>query len=353
MTTFYTTVIMKTDIQSSTAQFRALPEEDLAALLTEHSQFLSRAAAGHDGRIVKAEGDGFWVVFPSVTAAALAAMNMQEELRLAQPGKGEDRLAMRIVLTLGDVLHQEGGLIGDAVVLATRIENITPADEIYLSASAWLVMNQAEVRASFVDTFTFKGFPEPVPVYRIEQTHRLRAIVDQYIVVTDLRGLGALAKVSPVTVVEKILDHLIDLVGRVCLEFSGTNRFSTADSYSLTFPDATRAMAAVERLAEEWTAFQRHQGIRCPMNVAVHKGVLYAFRSFLLSPDLDLATKLESATSPLASGDTSIFVTARVRAELLGTTWDGRLEPVDIGPTSPQLALIDVYRLGTLGSTSN
>ena len=119
MTTWRTTVIMKTDIKSSTARFRALPEAELDSLLTEHHAFVSRLAAAHDGRIVKPEGDGFWLVFPSVTAGALAAMSMQEELRLAQPNRGEDRLAMRIILTLGDVLHQEGALVGDAVV-ATR-----------------------------------------------------------------------------------------------------------------------------------------------------------------------------------------------------------------------------------------
>jgi fructose-specific component phosphotransferase system IIB-like protein len=32
------------------------------------------------------------------------------------------------VITLGDVLHQEGALVGDAVVLATRIEALTPPD---------------------------------------------------------------------------------------------------------------------------------------------------------------------------------------------------------------------------------
>jgi len=53
---------------------------------------VTRLAASHDGHIVKPEGDGFWIVFPIVTAAALAAMRMQEELRLAQPGKGDDRL---------------------------------------------------------------------------------------------------------------------------------------------------------------------------------------------------------------------------------------------------------------------
>ena len=172
MTTWRTTAILKTDIRGSTVRFRALPEADLDALLTEHRTFVARLAAAHDGRIVKPEGDGFWVVFPSVTAAALAAMSMQEELRLAQPNRGEDRLAMRIVLSLGDVLHQEGALVGDAVVLAARIEEITPPDEIYLSAAAWLAVNQAEVRTSFVDAFPFKGFPESVPVYRIEQTHR-------------------------------------------------------------------------------------------------------------------------------------------------------------------------------------
>jgi hypothetical protein len=43
---------------------------------------------------------------------------MQEELRLAQPNKADDRLAMRVVITLGDVLHEEGALVGDTVVLS-------------------------------------------------------------------------------------------------------------------------------------------------------------------------------------------------------------------------------------------
>jgi len=344
---------MKTDIRGSTVRFRALPEVDLDALLAEHRHFVSRLAATHDGRIVKPEGDGFWVVFPSVTAGALAAMSMQEELRLAQPGKGDDRLAMRIVLTLGDVLHQEGALVGDAVVLAARIEDLTPPDETYLSAAAWLAVNQAEVRTAFVDTFTLKGFPEPLSVYRIEQTHRTRVIAGQYIVITDLHGFGAVAEAGPMTVVEKILDRLLELVSGVCREFGGTNRVGEADSYCLTFPDPRLTLAAVERLAEEWGAFECGEGIRCPMNVAVHKGVLYAFRSYLYSRDLAVAVAVESATSRLPPGDTSIFVTERVRLDLVGTPWEKRLQPVDIRPTTPRLARIEIYRLGKAGSDSN
>jgi class 3 adenylate cyclase len=348
MATLQTTVIMKTDIQASTAKFRALSDVDQDALLTEHRQFVSRLAAAREGRVVKPEGDGFWLVFPSATAAALAAMSMQEELRLSQPGKGEDRLAMRIILTVGDVLHQDGGLFGDAVVLATRIESITPPDEIYASVAAWLLMHRAEVRTSLVDTFTFKGFPESVAVYRVEQTHRMHIIDHKYILVADLKFFGMVAEAFHVTVFERVLDNFLGLVGRVCAEFAGTNRISRGDSYVLTFPNVIQAIAAADRLLEEWGVVQRLENIRCPMNIVVSRGELYAFRSFLLGPDLSLAMDLETATSQLASGDTSIFITGQVREGLAGSTWEERLQPIDIRPLYPRLADIAFYRLGNL-----
>jgi adenylate cyclase len=344
MTTLRTTVIMKTDIRGSTVRFRALPEVDLDGLLTEHCALVSRVAAVHDGRIVKPEGDGFWLVFPSMTAGALAAMTMQEELRLARVGKGDDRLAMRIVLTLGDVLHQEGALMGDAVVLAARIEDITPPDEIYLSAAAWLAVNQAEVRTSFVDAFVLKGFPEPVPVYRVEQTHRSRVIAGQYIVITNLLGYTTLVAKSPMAAMEQILNRLFALHDRVCRECNGTNRFEAGDLYCLTFPDPGLAMAAVERLAQEWDAFERGQGLGCPINIVVHKGELYAFRSFLYGNDLNIAVWVERATR-LPPGATAICVTSQVRRDLVGTPWHTRLQPIDVEPIVPQLAEMAVYRL--------
>src|SRR5262249_45489371 len=156
-----------------------------------------------------------------------------------------------------------------------------------------------------------------------EQTHRMRAIADQYIVVTDLR-FDTIAPESSIGVVERILDGLLALVGQVCSDFSGTHRSTTGDAYLLTFPDGARAMAALERLAEGWHAFQHDEGILCSMNVAVHKGDLYAFRSYLLSRDINLAFKVEKATSRLASSGTSIFITGSARKDLAGTPWDER-----------------------------
>jgi class 3 adenylate cyclase len=106
---------MKTDISGSTSRFRELLAADLQALLSEHRDFLARHAAEHDGRIIKGAGDGHWLEFPSVTSAAKAAIAMQEALRLAQLNRGDDRLAIRIVI--------RSFLYGRDVWIASRLQN--------------------------------------------------------------------------------------------------------------------------------------------------------------------------------------------------------------------------------------
>src|SRR5262252_4975756 len=101
-----TIVVMKTDISGSTSRFRELLAADLQALVGEHREFLAHRAAKHDGLIIKSAVDGHWLEFPIVTGAAKAAIEMQEGLRLAQPSRGDDRIAIRIVIALGDIAVQ-------------------------------------------------------------------------------------------------------------------------------------------------------------------------------------------------------------------------------------------------------
>jgi hypothetical protein len=79
--------------------------------------------------------------------------------------------------------------------------------------------------------------------------------------------------------------------------------------------------------------------------LVVHKGELYAFRSFLYGNDLNVAVWVERAAR-LPHGDTAIFVTGQVRRDLEGSPWDERLQPVDVQPITPPLAEIEIYRLG-------
>jgi class 3 adenylate cyclase len=346
MTALRLTAIMKTDISGSTPRFRSLTGTDLAASLAEHRELISRLSTAQDGRIVKGEGDSFWIVFPSVTAASLAAIAMQEELGRAQSNKGDDRLAMRIVITLGDVLHEDGDIFGDAVALAARIESVTPPDEIYLSAAARLAVSQAEVRTSLVDAFALKGFTEPIPVYRIGQRYRTQVLTDQYILFTDLHGFARLAATAEVTTVERVLDRLLELVGEVCRDFGGVNRFSTGDAHCLSFADADRAMAAGERMARLWGDFYRRERVTCTLTAVPHKGSLNLFRSYLHSDDLNLATVIADVIKNRPDADGAFFVTSTVARDLAQSPWRERLEPVDVGPPRPVLADVELFRVG-------
>src|SRR5260370_42156239 len=124
MTALRVMAIMKTDIVGSTPRFRSLSEADLSGLLAEHREFVSRLAAAQEGRVFKAGGDGFWIAFLSVTVAGLAAMAMQEELRRTQSNRGDDRLAMRILITLGDVLDPEGAFFSHTSPFSAPIQSL-------------------------------------------------------------------------------------------------------------------------------------------------------------------------------------------------------------------------------------
>ncbi len=335
------TVVMKTDINDSTPRFRALRGEELATFLAQHRDFVSRTAGAHGGNIVKSEGDAFWLAFPSVASAARAAMEMQAELRHGQANRGDDRLAMRIVITVGDVVCEEGDFFGEAVALAARIESITPADEIYMSPAARLAIDKAEVSTTLVDTFTFKGFPEQLPIYRVQRPNRIQLIANQYFVWIDVRGFS---KLTDVAQVERVLGRLATLVDQVCRRFDGNNRFSVGDAHCLTFSEAHNAISSAEHLVEEWRTFDQSEQVNCSLDAALHKGTLYLFGSYAYSQDINIVARL--VESDLSRSDPSILVTGPAQRDLGDTAWYPRLRPVDVGPPRRgHLADIDVFRL--------
>ena len=342
-----TTVIMKTDISGSTSRFRELLAADLQTLLGDHRDFLARHAAEYDGQIIKAAGDGFWLEFPSVTGAAKAAIDMQEALRLAQLNRGDDRLAIRIVIALGDIAVQDGDFIGDAFALATRVEAVTPPDEIYLTAAARLALTPAEIQTALVENFAFKGFAEPMPVYRIERRDRTRIFADTYILFSDLRGFGRMMDAAPTSAtVERILDALDALTRRSAQELGGTIRFNLGDSYCVTFDEAAQAIAWAERLTRNWDAIRHQEQFGCTISIGLHRGTLYTFRSFLYGHDVWIASQLQTASAKLLGSDENgIFVTGAVRSALFGTPSHNRLQPVTLLPLPQPLAGIEIYRL--------
>jgi len=331
MATIQSTVIVKTDIYGFTAKVKNLPESELGYLLEQHKRFISEMVANNSGAIIKGEGDAFWITFPSISAAASAAVDMQQKLRLLQTGKGEDeRLAIRVVIGLGDVLHQDNDIFGDTVNLVARIESITPPDNIYLSQAAWLALNKAEIQTSYVNEFVLKGIKEPVVVYKIEQQQKTRIIKNCVIVFIDMSGIARFWNSHSVEDSENLVVHLDDLLRNICENHGGSIHQIVGDSYFLTFQEVSLALEGITNLAEKWTTFIQGNGIDCTLYIGIHKGDVNILRSHVFGDDINVAAALAYQRSLLTeSGKTMVLVSSRIIDDAKGTNWENSFTRVD------------------------
>lgn len=139
-----------------------------AKLLKTHNQLLLPVVKRYRGTHVKSIGDSLLLVFSSPTDALLCAMAMQDQLydynlRVSE----EAEIHVRIAINVGEVRVAVGDVFGDPVNVASRLEAITPADEIYLTEAVYMTMNRAEVPTNLVGEEEFKGVPEKVKVYSV------------------------------------------------------------------------------------------------------------------------------------------------------------------------------------------
>ncbi len=337
---------MKTDIAGSTPMFRRLLTADLQTLLVEHHDIVARHAADHGGEIVRLAGDGYWLKFPSVTAAAKSAIDMQDALRAAQVNKGDSRIAMRNVIGLGDVACHRGELIADLLALMVRLEDITPPDEIYLTAAARLALVPAEIQTELVDSFTLQGFAEPIPVYRIVQRHRTNIVARAYVLISDIRGFTRLSESMASPAVERLLNALDGIIHKAARDLGGTIHFGFGDSYCLTFPDTALLMAAAEQLAYEWETTRRDEWADHAITINLHRGRINMFRSFLYGEGFRIASRMPRALAEvLKQNEGGVFVTDPLRDDLYGSPWHNRLQPIASDSGNAQSIGLNIYRL--------
>lgn len=332
MTNLRSTVVLKTDICGFTSQVQKLEQSELKDLLERHKHLISNIAFKQGGSLIKGEGDSFWLVFPSVTTAALASVEMQQELRVNQLGKSDDeRIKIRIAITLGDVLHLDRDIFGDAVNLAARIETITPPDEIYLSQAAWLALNKAEVQSAFVGEFSLKGINEPEKVYYIQQRHKTRHIHNQIIVKADLRGFTNYQESHSTTEVEILLTQLDDIQKTICSHFGGTIRLIVGDSYFLTFSQTDLALKAVQQLCLQWQQFITKYNIECGLAIGMTMGDLKIFQSCIYGRDINIAARLEGVGRIIKPKvyENSVIVDEKIYQNVQNNSEDFQLQKID------------------------
>ncbi len=144
-------------------------EEAALRLRREHQSLLRPIFARFAGREVKTLGDGFLVEFVSAVESVRCAVEIQRAIGARNASSSsEDPLWLRIGLHLGDVVEEEGDVVGDAVNVASRIEPLADPGGICLSATIYeQVRNKLPILFERVGSRNLKNVQEPVEIYRV------------------------------------------------------------------------------------------------------------------------------------------------------------------------------------------
>jgi class 3 adenylate cyclase len=168
--------ILFVDIAGFTATTSRQSRAENARLLQNFGSTLLPLIKNFKGRLIKTIGDALLITFRSPTDGMLCSMALQDAMHgynLSAP-EGE-KIHIRVAANLGEVRVTKNDIFGEPVNVASRIEGVAPADEIYLSEAVYMAMNKAEVPAVEVGSKELAGVPHPVRLYNIPRfsTHRL------------------------------------------------------------------------------------------------------------------------------------------------------------------------------------
>ncbi|MEW6776696.1 MAG: adenylate/guanylate cyclase domain-containing protein [Bdellovibrionota bacterium] len=160
--------ILFTDIVGFTARTSRQSRAENAAMLRAHDQLLLPMVGRYGGRRIKSIGDSLLCVFHSPTDGVKCGMAMHDALwAYNQKELPERQIHLRVAINLGEVRLEGRDVFGEPVNLASRLEKITPTDEIYFTEAVHLAMNRAEVPVQFVGEEEFRGIAGTVKLFHV------------------------------------------------------------------------------------------------------------------------------------------------------------------------------------------
>ena len=140
-----------------------------AADLLEAYRLLTRAVvARHDGAEIKTEGDSFYVVFPSASAAVLCAVELVTDAAEASRHEPGRPIRVGVGVHAGETVETSEGFVGAAVNLAARVCAQAGAGEVIVTETVRsMVGAMLDLSFKSIGKRRLKGVHEPVLLYQV------------------------------------------------------------------------------------------------------------------------------------------------------------------------------------------
>jgi len=125
--------------------------------------------AQYHGRIVKLTGDGAIVEYGSVVDAVGCGAAIQKDTAARQADvPAERRIVFRIGINLGDVVAEDGDLLGDGVNVAARLEQLCDPGGVLISGTAYdQLQGKFDKPLDYAGDQHVKNIARPVRTYHI------------------------------------------------------------------------------------------------------------------------------------------------------------------------------------------
>lgn len=160
--------IMFTDLTGSTATTTRLGDKQAMHLLRIHNALTRNELRRFKGREVKHTGDGFMVAFVSATDAIHCAIAIQQSFAAYNAEETEEQLHVRIGMSAGEPVHEDGDIFGSTVQLAARLCDIAETDGIVVGPE---VKEQCETQEFDLEALAGhmpKGFDKTLELYNVK-----------------------------------------------------------------------------------------------------------------------------------------------------------------------------------------
>ena len=167
-----TVTMMFSDIENSTSLNSELGDEQWVKLLQAHDRLLHTYVDRHRGHIVKSQGDGYMVVFPTPELAIGASLGIQRALSAKRQRSRRLRrtpIRVRIGLHTGTAIEREGDYFGRNVAMAARVAAMADGGEILVTEEIADALRDAkDFRFVEDDTVELKGLPGEHQLWMVE-----------------------------------------------------------------------------------------------------------------------------------------------------------------------------------------
>jgi class 3 adenylate cyclase len=130
--------ILVADVVGYSRLIEANETATIAAVKDLRREIVEPAVAENRGRIVKLMGDGILCEFGSVVDAVACAVAIQNEMAEPAPDAPPARLlVLRIGINLGDIVVDGEDILGDAVNVASRLQQLCEPGGVLISGTAY------------------------------------------------------------------------------------------------------------------------------------------------------------------------------------------------------------------------